>query len=393
MQKMSHKFDRVFLIVLDGVGCGATPDAIKYGDAGANTLSNLAQVESLCLPNLESLGLGNVTPIRGMRTVSNPKGSFGKCLEQSEGKDTTSGHWEMMGLITRDAFKFYPNGLPAKTLERFIAANQLPGILGNKAASGTEIIKELGEEHIKSGKPIVYTSADSVWQIAAHEDHFGLDRLYTICESARIFSDELKISRVIARPFKGESRTTFSRTKNRKDYAQPPFEPITNERLYIEFNIPTIGVGKISNIFNGVGVHESHPTKDNHETLQKTLALLGENRPGFYFINLIDFDMLYGHRRDTKGFARALEEFDQYLALIINQLNKSDLLMITGDHGNDPTFKGTDHTREFVPALVYSAAIQPRDLGIRKSFADFGQTVAHALTGQTNFQKIGDSFL
>jgi phosphopentomutase len=400
-------FDRVIWIVLDGVGAGELPDAAEYGDSGSNTLGNLARAfekrsgRKLNLPNLEAWGIGNITSILGVapRTAGQGEGAFGKAIERSSGKDTTSGHWEMAGLVVTQPFVTYPTGFPQEIVDRWIKENDLPGVLGNKAASGTEIIEELGQEHVRSGKPILYTSADSVWQIAAHETAFGLERLYKISKSARKIANELQLGRVIARPFIGDPTqgTPFTRTYNRKDYAQLPFAKTFLDRL-IESDIPTLGIGKISNIYAGQGIKSNLDTKGNTDGIQVMIEQMKSTRSGLIFNNLIDFDMLYGHRRDVDGFAHALEEFDRAVPAIKAQMTDRDLLIIAADHGNDPTYRGTDHTREYIPLLAYTPAQTlpgPVDLGTRASFADVGATVVDALIGK-DFKKAGlagDSFL
>jgi phosphopentomutase len=398
-------FDRVIWVILDGVGAGELPDAQVYGDRGSNTLGNLSREfknrsgRELKLPHLEEWGIGNITAISGVKPHegnAGKKGAFGRAIERSLGKDTTSGHWEMAGLVVTKAFATFPNGFSEEVVERWCHENQLPGILGNKAASGTEIIEELGAEHIASGKPILYTSADSVWQIAAHEESFGLDRLYTISKSARKICDELQISRVIARPFIGQPGS-FKRTYNRKDYAQNPFGK-THLDLLVENGIKTLGVGKISNIYAGHGVQENIDTKGNTDGLKVLIEQIKTDRQGLIYCNLIDFDMLYGHRRDVDGFAHALEEFDQAVPQIMAAMKPRDLLVIAADHGNDPTYRGTDHTREYIPILAYSPSQKnagPYDLGTRSSFGDIGATVYEALTGTPvpNPSLAGESFL
>jgi phosphopentomutase len=398
----------VIWIVLDGVGAGELPDAAAYGDVGSNTLGNIARTiqaktgRILNLPNLEAWGLGNITNIEGVpaRWSGQGEGAFGKAIELSNGKDTTSGHWEMAGLVDKKAYTTYPNGFSKEIIERWCKENNLPGVLGNKTASGTEIIEEYGAEHLRTGKPILYTSADSVWQVAAHEESFGLERLYTVCKSARKLGDELQLGRVIARPFVGNPAqgTPFKRTYNRKDYAQLPFAPTYLDTLKSE-GIFTLGVGKISNIYAGQGIAENIDTKGNADGLQVLLEQMDAHREGLIFCNLIDFDMLYGHRRDVPGFATALEEFDLIVPELKKRMGARDLLIIASDHGNDPTFRGSDHTREYIPLLAYSPAQQspgPADLGIRTSFGDVGATVIHALLGrdQVDTQGLaGRSFL
>ena len=390
---------RVFWIVMDGLGVGEAPDAPAFGDTGSNTLSNLAESilasrgQALRIPNLVEMGISQITPVAGVSAPDRIRGGFGKARERSAGKDTTSGHWEMAGLVVKDAFPVYEQGFPEAVVERWVRENGLAGILGNHAASGTEIIEQLGPEHMRSGKPILYTSADSVWQVAAHEETFGLDRLYEICKSARKICDELNLGRVIARPFIGDPSRgiPFKRTYNRKDYAQLPFGPTVLDRL-VEAGVPVLGVGKISNIFAGVGVPRNIDTKGNTDGLRVMLECMSRESSGLVYVNLIDFDMLYGHRRDVPGFATALEEFDLALGEMMSRAQPEDLFILTADHGNDPTYRGTDHTREFVPVLAWSPAMKlPVDLGIRESFADMGATIEHALTGRTSVP--GSSFL
>jgi phosphopentomutase len=390
---------RVFWIVMDGVGVGATPDAPVFGDEGANTLSNLSSAirslrgRPLDIPNLMRLGAGRITPVSGVSEPESIVGAYGRAAEASQGKDTTSGHWEMAGLPVARAFPVYESGFPGELVDRWVAENHLPGVLGNCAASGTEIIERLGPEHLRTGKPILYTSADSVWQVAAHEEHFGLDRLYAICKSARNLVDEINLGRVIARPFVGNPSKgiPFKRTYHRKDYAQLPFGPTILDGLVSE-KIPVLGVGKISNIFAGQGVPENIDTAGNTDGIRVTLELADSSRTGLIYVNLIDFDMLYGHRRDITGFALALEEFDLALGALMSKCSPEDLLVLTADHGNDPTFRGTDHTREYAPVLAYSPASgRACDLGTRKSFADMGATIFEALTGKPH--PSGTSFL
>ncbi len=382
---------RVIWIVLDGVGAGELPDASSYGDQGSNTLGNLAKAfksktgRYLKLPHLQKLGIGNITPMEGIPAAKpgEGQGAFGKATEKSLGKDTTSGHWEMAGLVIRKPFAVFPSGFSAEIIDRWVKENHLPGILGNKTASGTDIISELGEEHMRTGKPILYTSADSVWQVAAHERTFGLDRLYSICKSARRICDELQIGRVIARPFIGNSRSDFKRTYHRKDYAQLPPSP-TYLDLLCSSGISTLGIGKISNIYASQGIQSNIDTEGNTDGIRVLIEQMKTVRSGLIFCNLIDFDMLYGHRRDVVGFGEALEEFDQALPQILEQMGPDDLILMTSDHGNDPTYRGTDHTREFIPLIAYSPNQKikgPVSLGIRDTFADIGATAVHALLG------------
>ena len=404
-------FDRVIWIVLDGVGAGELPDAPSYGDTGSNTLGNLAREfalkkkRPLSLPNLEAWGIGNITPIEGVppRSVGKGEAAYGKAAEQSSGKDTTSGHWEMAGLVVKKPFVTFPNGFPKEIIDQWVVENKLPGILGNKAASGTDIIEELGREHMQSGKPILYTSADSVWQIAAHEESFGLDRLYAISKSARRICDQLQIGRVIARPFIGnpDKGQPFKRTYHRKDYAQLPPAPTFLDELH-DRGIHTLGIGKISNIYAAQGVSENIDTEGNTDGIRVVLEQMQKRPKGtLIFCNLIDFDMLYGHRRDVAGFAGALEEFDRAVPDFKKLMGPRDLLILAADHGNDPTFKGTDHTREYIPVLAYTPSQTlpgPLNLGTRSCFADVGATVVHALTGSPPSthqaaQPVGKSFL
>ena len=364
-------------MVLDSAGIGEMPDAADWGDAGADTLGHVLKKTKVDLPNLQKLGLGNIRPLPGLPAAQHPIGCFGKCALRSNGKDTTTGHWEMAGIVLDKAFPTYPHGFPADVIDRFIDEARIPGILGNVPASGTEIIKELGEEHVRSGKPIVYTSADSVFQIAAHEEIVPVDRLYEMCQTARrILDGEHKVGRVIARPFLGNNAGDFKRTENRHDYAVAPPEdnllPLLKER-----GLDVVCIGKIASIYDGVGVTEDLTAKNNAQSVYQTIRALGDNSQGLIFSNLVDFDMLYGHRRDPEGYAKALEEFDQRLPEIFDAMNPDDLLIITADHGNDPTYRGTDHTREYAPLLVYGkSARAAADLGTRESLADIGRTIA-----------------
>jgi len=368
-------FNRITLIVLDGAGIGAMPDAAEWGDAGSDTFGHICESRHLNLPNLQSLGLGNIRPLAGVAATENPRGSYGKCALKSNGKDTTTGHWEMAGIILERAFPTYPNGFPKAIIDRFISETQVPGILGNFAASGTEIIKELGAAHVKTGKPIVYTSADSVFQIAAHEQVIPLARLYEICETARdILRGEHEVGRVIARPFLGEPGS-FYRTENRHDYAVPP--PANLLPLLSEHELEVVCIGKIASIYDSTGVTQDLTAKNNEQSIDQTIRALRDDTRGLIFSNLVDFDMLYGHRRDTEGYARALEHFDSRWPEIEATMRAGDLLIITADHGNDPTFPGTDHTREYAPLIVFGkGARQGVNLGTRASLSDIGQTIA-----------------
>lgn len=364
-------------MVLDSAGIGAMPDAANWGDEGADTIGHILKSRYVHLPNLQQLGLGNIRPLAGMPAVDDPAGSFGKCALRSNGKDTTTGHWEMAGIILEKAFPTYPNGFPPAVVDAFVQKANVPGILGNVPASGTEIIKELGEEHVRTGKPIVYTSADSVFQIAAHEGVIPIDRLYDMCQIARrILDGDNKVGRVIARPFLGTDAGNFQRTENRHDYAVPP--PSGNLLPLLESNgLDVVCVGKIASIYDSVGVTEDLTAKNNEQTVDQTINALKADSTGLIFSNLVDFDMLYGHRRDTEGYAAALERFDERLPKILDAMNEDDLLIMTADHGNDPTKDGTDHTREYAPLLVYGKSAKAGvDLGTRESLADIGQTIA-----------------
>ena len=368
-------FNRIALIVLDGAGIGAMPDAADWGDSGSDTFGHILESRQLRLPNLQRYGLGNIRPLAGVPALAQTAGSYGRCALRSNGKDTTTGHWEMAGIILERAFPTYPQGFPPAIIERFVRETNVPGILGNIPASGTEIIKELGAEHVSSGKPIVYTSADSVFQIAAHEEVIPLSRLYEICETARKLLDgEHKVGRVIARPFLGQPGG-FYRTENRHDYAVPPPPRNLLTALAAE-DLDVVCVGKIASIYDSLGVTQDLTAKNNSQAIEQTLTALENDHRGLIFSNLVDFDMLYGHRRDTEGFARALEDFDARLPDIEAALHDDDLIIITADHGNDPTFAGTYHTREYAPLLVYGRHARAVDLGTRDSLSDIGQTVA-----------------
>ena len=371
-----HNFHRVLLIVLDGVGIGAMPDAPEWGDAGADTFGHILESHPVRLPNLQRYGLGNIRPLQGVPPLDQLSGSYGRCALRSNGKDTTTGHWEMAGIILDQAFPTYPNGFPASVIDRFVRETSVPGILGNIPASGTEIIKVLGEEHVKTRKPIVYTSADSVFQIAAHEEVIPLDRLYEICEIARrILDGEHKVGRVIARPFLGEAGA-FYRTENRHDYAVPPPRENLLPALADE-ELDVVCIGKIASIYDSMGVTKEVTAKNNEQSIDQTIKALGDSTRGLIFSNLVDFDMLYGHRRDTEGYAKALEHFDSRLPEIESAMRDDDVMMITADHGNDPTFHGSDHTREYAPLLVYGKSARAGiNLGTRDSLADIGQTIA-----------------
>lgn len=385
-------FKRIFLIVLDSVGIGELPDANLYGDNGSNTLGNIAKKQNgLCLPTLESMGLGLIAEIEGVNSGVVPLASYGKMTEISVGKDTTSGHWEIGGCPLKESFPVYPEGFPPVLIERFTALTGYE-VLGNVVASGTEIIARLGEEHIKSGKPIIYTSADSVFQIAAHEDVIPLPKLYELCQMTRekVCVDEYAVGRVIARPFVGENGK-FTRTPNRHDYSLlPPEKTILDNLKNGGFDV--IGIGKIGDIFAQQGLTKSTATKSNQHGVELIKeALQNLDLHGLVMANLVEFDSSFGHRNDVAGYAKALREFDDALPEILALLTKDDLLLITADHGCDPTTPSTDHSREYVPLLVYAKAFAGQNLGVRKTFADIAATIAD------NFNipkmKYGTSFL
>jgi phosphopentomutase len=367
---------RFVILVIDSCGAGALPDAAAYGDEGANTLGNLARrVGGLRLPTLQSWGLGNLTDIAGCLPTASPRASFGTMAELSHGKDTTTGHWEMVGVVLEKGFATFPKGFPPELMQEWLRLSGAPGYLGNEPASGTQIIEELGREHLASGWPIVYTSADSVFQIAAHEQRVPLETLYRWCEAARTVGKKWGIARVIARPFVGEPGKLV-RTYDRRDFSQPP-PPGTVLDVLAGAGVQIVGVGKIPDIYDGRGMARSVHTEGNADGLRKTEELLGDLGPSLLFVNLVDTDMLYGHRRDAPGYARALEEIDRALPAIASALRPEDVLVITADHGNDPTFPGSDHTREQVPVLAYSPRrARGAALGVRESFADLGATVS-----------------
>ena len=384
-----EKMERVTLIVLDSVGVGELPDAHEFGDVGSNTLGHIAEKSNgIALPNMGELGLGNLTEVQGVPKNDNPKGAYGKAIEASKGKDTTTGHWEISGVILEKPFPSYPNGFPQIILDK-IEEKTGRKIICNKPYSGTEVIKDFGEEQMKTGAWIVYTSADPVLQIAANEEIIPLQELYDVCKYALEICEELSpIARVIARPFVGKDKESFKRTSNRHDYSILPPKETVLDRLKAS-NLDVIGIGKTSDIFSGKGITESRGTnKDNKDGILKTISALKEDIKGLIFTNLVDFDMLYGHRRDIEGYKNALEEFDNYLPEIIENMKEKEVLIITADHGCDPAFKGTDHTREYIPILVYGKGVKPVNLGIRSTFADIAATVEELLTGTVN----GNSF-
>lgn len=369
-------FQRIALVVLDSVGIGALPDASDFGDEGAHTLGHIAErVPFFSVPHLEKLGLGRIAPLHGVDADVRPAAYYGKMAEASVGKDTMTGHWELAGLRVTIPFRTYPDGFPREVIRRFEQETGR-GVIGNKPASGTEIIAELGEEHRRTGAWIVYTSADSVFQIAAHEDVVPLEELYAACRAARrMMSGEYAVGRVIARPFIGKPGD-YRRTPNRHDYAvKPPAATVLNQLR--DAGLDSIAVGKINDIFSGEGITKSQSTVSNAHGIDETIAALKKPFHGLLFTNLVDFDSLYGHRRDPEGYAKALMEFDNRLPELMAVMNDDDLLILTADHGNDPVHPGTDHTREFVPLLVWSPRLkQPASLGVRRTFADVGATIA-----------------
>lgn len=380
------------LIILDGVGIGELPDANLYNDYGSNTLGNISlSVNGLKLPNLQKLGLANIIDLYNFEKVKHPLASFGKMNEVSSGKDSTSGHWEIGGINLEFTFPTFPNGFPNELIHLFLKKTGCKGFLGNKVASGTEIIKELGSEHVKTGFPIIYTSADSVFQIAAHEKIIPLEQLYKICEITRneVCKNEYNVGRVIARPFLGEN-DNFNRTTNRKDFSvDPPSDTILD--LLFNNKINTIAIGKVNDLFNYRGIKLQLKTKSNSEGINKIIEQIKENNNSFIFANLVDFDVYFGHRNDTLGFHQALIEFDKMLPEIIKTMDETDRLIITADHGNDPTTISTDHSREYVPLLYYAKNKIGKNLGVRKTFSDVAQTIAHFF--KVNNSLKGISFL
>lgn len=383
-------FSRVILVVLDSVGIGAMPDWREFGDdMPGDTLGHCAERRPLRLPNFERLGLANIRPFAHLHPAAEPAACFGRCALASPGKDTTTGHWELAGVILQKPFPLYPDGFPRELMDEF-ERRIGRGTLGNKPASGTEIIKELGEEHLRTGKPIVYTSADSVFQIAAHEEVIPLAELYRICEIARdLLRGEHEVGRVIARPFIGQPGA-FVRTANRHDYAVPPPQGMLLDALAGR-GVPVTGVGKIADIYLGRGVSHSYKTKSNADGMAKILKSMRSHPEGLIFANLVDFDMLYGHRNDAEGYSRALEEVDAWLPAFEAALQPGDLALFTADHGCDPTTPSTDHNREYVPLLAFGPrAARGRDLGLRASLADTGQTIAENFGASV---PAGESFL
>ena len=391
---MTHapkRFDRIIWIVLDSVGIGELPDAADYGDVGRDTLGHIARSRPLNIPNLLRLGLADIKPLEYLTPAADALGAYGKGATRSPGKDTTTGHWEMAGIWLEQAFPVYPQGFPKSVIEEF--EKQIGRrTLGNKPASGTEILKELGDEHLRTGFPIVYTSGDSVFQIAGHEDVIPVKELYRMCEIARKLLDgPHRVGRVIARPFAGPSGD-FKRTERRHDYAVEPPRPMLLDVL-AERKVPVFGVGKIHDVYNGRGVDQYVTTKNNADGMAKLRKAMASRSKGLIFVNLVDFDMLYGHRKDVEGFARSLEEFDALLGPLLDELRPTDLLLLTADHGcdPDPVNPTTDHSREYVPSVAYSPGeARAANLGIRETLADMGQTVAENFGAQIPH---GSSFL
>lgn len=381
---------RVILVVLDSVGIGAMPDAGDYGDEGSNTLSNIAGQlgRELKIPNLIDLGISNIEGVKHLPKKSNSSGAFGRAMEVSAGKDTTTGHFEISGVTLDKAFPTYPSGFPQNIIAEFEKQTGTH-ILGNKPASGTEIIKELGDVHVKTGYPIVYTSADSVFQIAAHEDIISLEKLYEMCKAARnILTGEHGVSRVIARPFTGSSGN-YKRTEGRKDYSLKPLKP-TMMNFIKDAGLQVKAVGKIEDIFAGEGLTDSVHTTNNKDGMNQIITYMKESFEGLIFANLVDFDMLYGHRNDVEGYGRALEEFDCKIPFIIEAMQSEDVLIITADHGCDPTTSSTDHSREYIPIIVYGKNINCINIGTRHSFSDIGKTICDLLGINATIN--GDSF-
>ncbi len=388
------KYNRVFLVIMDSVGAGELPDAKDYNDTGANTLKHIAQTaKGLNLPHLQSLGLGSITEIEGVAPTTPAKGYYTKCEELSVGKDTMTGHWEIMGLKVTEPFQtFTDTGFPKELIDE-LEEKTGRKVVGNKSASGTEILDELGEHHLKTGDLIVYTSADSVLQIAAHEDVISPEELWKICKQARemTMKEEWKVGRIIARPFFGAKKGEFKRTPNRHDYALKPFgRTVLNELK--DANKEVIAIGKINDIYVGEGITESILTKSNEDGMNQLLNVMKRDFNGLAFLNLVDFDAMYGHRRDPLGYAKCLEEFDVQLGDVLSQMKEDDLLIISADHGNDPIASGSDHTREYIPVLMYSPSMQAGgELPIGKTFANIGATVAENF--EVELPAIGESYL
>lgn len=383
---------RVIWIVLDSVGMGALPDAKEFDDEDTHTIGHVAKSNNgLNIPNMVKLGIGNIDGMINIDCIEKSNGCYGKSREISNGKDTTVGHWEMIGIYSKEKFPTYPNGFPKEIIEEFCKKAGVQGVLGNEVASGTEIISRLGAEHIRTKKPIIYTSADSVFQIACHEDVFAPEELYRLCEIAReLLQGKHGVARVIARPFVGNNEG-YTRTSNRRDFSLRPTE--RNLLSYMKKSgYDVIGIGKIEDIFAGVGITEAVHTRDNQDGIDKTIEYMKKDNEGIIFTNLVEFDSKWGHRNDYIGYAKGLEEFDERLPEIISELKKEDILIINADHGCDPTTKGTDHTREYIPILLYGDSIKESiNIGERKTFADIGATIAHYFG--VDKLDIGESFL
>ena len=383
---------RAILVVLDSVGVGELKDAKLYGDEGSHTLDHVYEkCKGLNINELEKLGIGNIEGVNGPKKYDKAMGAFGRCEEASKGKDTVTGHWEIGGVILEEPLNTYPNGFSEEIINEFKKRAKVEGILGNIVASGTQIIEDLGEEHVKTGYPIIYTSADSVFQIAAHEDVISVERLYEMCEIARnMLVDKWAVGRVIARPFIGEA-PNFKRTSNRRDYALDPFNKTMLEYLK-DANYEVAAVGKIEDIYNGKGVTSAVHTKSNMDGVDKTLEYMDTVKEGLIFTNLVDFDMMYGHRNDPEGYGKALEDFDNRLQEIYSKMAEDDILIITADHGCDPTTSSTDHSREHIPVLVYGKNVKPGvNIGTRETFADIGKTILDFFNVQNEL--VGKSFL
>lgn len=381
---------RVVLFVMDSVGIGALPDAEKFGDVGANTLGNIIKsTGGIHLPNLQRLGLGNIEGIEGMEGVPHPKGAFGKSAEVSQGKDTTTGHWELAGIHVTEPFQTFPQGFPPEIIQAFEERTGRK-VVGNKPASGTAILDELGPHQMETGDVIVYTSADSVFQIAAHEEIIPLEELYRMCEIAReLMMGKYAVARIIARPYVG-TPGNFERTGNRRDYSLDPFEDTMLDHIKAA-GLDVIAIGKIEDIYNGKGITEARHTKSNLEGIEATIAYLQQENSGLIFTNLVDFDSKYGHRRDPQGYRRALEELDENIPRILAAMKPEDIIIFTADHGNDPTFKGTDHTREYIPIVIYGEKVKENtNIGVRETFADIAATITDLL--EVPFKGKGTSF-
>ncbi|MBN1477206.1 phosphopentomutase [Candidatus Sumerlaeota bacterium] len=384
---------RVIFIVLDSVGCGALPDAARFGDAESNTLGHIAETVGLSVPNLAALGLGKIVPLATVPPTDTPHACFGRAAEISAGKDTTTGHWELAGVVKTTDWPYYPKGFPQDLLDRFTEAAGVPGVLCNLPYSGTVVINEYGDEHVATRKPIVYTSGDSVFQIACHEEIYPPEQLYAQCRAARaLLKGEHEVARVIARPFIGKGNGNYTRTKNRRDFSIPP-QGLTMHDVIVAADMASIAIGKIGDIYEHRGFTEEIHSKSNAEGMERTLAAMQSlDTDGMIMTNLVDFDMLYGHRRDAAGYRDALQDFDAFLPQLIAALREGDLMILTADHGNDPTHTGTDHTREYVPILAMVPGLRSGvDLGVRKSFADMAQTVLEHLG--LDRVKHGKSFL